>query len=160
MNPSSLSPPSPSAGSSLSLPYPHLTRLVSSLPSTSACLATVSFLFHSWSSTTSQTTHSVCDPIICTSLWYLPTLIFGTYSPSIPASSCDPPRVTSGAQSLCSQAPGHLSCGSPIHSIHCHPSPYPLPPSSRPSFVNRHHHFTLLTPLLPPPDLRPSFLHI
>lgn len=119
------------------------------LPSTSAYLATVPFLFHSWPSTTSQTIHSVCGPhhlhLLYPHLWHL--LTFDPHLCS--ASSCDPPHVTSGAQSLCFQAPGHLSCVSPIHPIHCHPSPYPLSPSPLPSFLNRPHHFTVLTASLP-----------
>lgn len=119
------------------------------LPSTSAYLAVFAFLFPSWPSTTSQTIHSISGAPSsappCTLIWYLFTFLPHLYS----ASSCDPPHVTSGAQSLCSRAPCHLFFVSPIHPIHRHPSPsHPLSPSPCPSSLNRPHHYTL-TPSLP-----------
>lgn len=129
------------------------------LPSTSAYLAVFPFLFPLWSSTTSQTIHSICGAPSsappCTLIWYLFAFLPHLHS----ASSGDPPHVASGAQSLCSPAPCHLFCVSPIHPIHRHPSPsHPLSPSPCPSSLNRPQslHFPSGPQAFIPSCLRPS----
>lgn len=101
------------------------------LPSTSAYLAVFPFLFPLWSSTTSQTIHSICGAPSsappCTLIWYLFAFLPLLYS----ASSYDPPHVTSGAQSLCSRTP----CQDSLSPLLCqsHPPHSSTPQSFTPS---------------------------